>query len=429
MTSHLRRILSQRGRPLAGSRVSLSRHLPPPAAPVHRLLAALIVVALFWIAPLVGVARATGLLGQGVRFNLVHWEVTRLAEAAATRGTGLFVPRAASVTELERYEGLIEAAEALRRNPRSTAPVVQRYGQGRTADELDAEADRLRPAVEARVALAIQDEAQREGLTISLPLFNGVRFVWPPVLTGLSVPPHILIISPRNRIELESTTLLRQDLSLARQEQIEADAERRPNTSALVDQLGGLGAYPPIVDQRQPLRDLFQTAAHEWTHDYLAFHPLGVRYAASGDLTLINETVANIVGEELGQAAYARLGLPQEPPAPPPSRPTVDFDKTMHALRLEVDALLARGEIAEAERRMDATAAMLRAAGYNIRKINQAYFAFYGSYGDNPASSNPLGGELLELRRRSPSLAAFVHAVQNITRPDDVPRLLAAARP
>jgi hypothetical protein len=428
MTSHLRRILSQRGRPLADRRLSSSHSLPPPVAPVQRLLVVLVVVALFWIAPLAVIARATGLLGQGLRFNLVHWEVTRLAEAAATRGADVFAPRTASVADLERYEGLIEAAETLRRDPHSTAPVVQRYGQGRTADELDAEADRLRPAVEARVALAIQDEVKREGLTVSLPLFSGVRFVWPPVLTGLSVPPHILIISPRNRIELEGTTLLRQDLSLAQQERIEADAERRPNTSALVDQLGGLGAYPPIVDQRQSLRDLFQTAAHEWTHDYLAFHPLGVRYAASGDMTLINETVANIVGEELGRVAYARLGLPQQPPAALASRPAVDFDKTMHALRLEVDALLARGEITEAERRMEETAAMLRAAGYNIRRINQAYFAFYGSYGDNPASSNPLGGELLELRRRSPSLAAFVHVVQNITRPDEVPRLLAAER-
>ena len=32
--------------------------------------------------------------------------------------------------------------------------------------------------------------------------------------------------------------------------------------------------------------------------------------------------------------------------------------------------------------------------GIHIRKINQAYFAFYGTYADGPASSNPVGPKI-----------------------------------
>jgi hypothetical protein len=355
--------------------------------------------------------------------------VTRLAEAAATRGAGLFRPRSASDAELLRFEGLVAAADDLRRDPHSRSAAVFTYGSGKSADQLAAQAEKIRPAVEARVGETIAAEAARLGLQVRLPLFSGVSFIWPPVLTGLSVPPHILIISPRDRIEETSATLLRTDLSAADAARIEQQSEQQPNTSALVDQIGGLGAYPPIVDERDALRDLFKTAAHEWTHDYLAFHPLGVRYAASGDMTLINETVANLVGAELGGAAYASLGLPALPAAPTPAAnpggaPPLDFNTTLHTLRLQVDDLLARGKIDQAEQQMNTTAALLRANGYDIRRINQAYFAFYGSYGDSPAASNPLGVAVQQLRRSEPNLAAFLHAVQNVRQPGDVTRLL-----
>jgi hypothetical protein len=399
----------------------------------QRGAAVLALVLLLWCAPLAALTAASGLIAQGDTFNITHWEITRLAESAATRGTGIFSKRTASNADVLRFVGLVAAADALRANPHSNAATVREFANGKTAEQLDAEAEQLRPAVEARVAEAIQAQAKKLSLTEALPLFGGAGFVWPPVLTGLSVPPHILIISPRDRIALESTTLLRTDLSSSDAQRIERDAEKQPNTSALVDQIGGLGAYPPIVDQRASLRDIFQTAAHEWTHDYLAFHPLGVRYAVSGDMTLINETVANLVGEELGTAAYNSLGLPPPPPnatiAPSATSaaPPLDFNTTMHNLRLDVDRLLAAGQITEAEAEMNQTATLLRANGYDIPEINQAYFAFYGSYGNSPASSNPLGTSVQQLRRAEPSLAAFLHAIQNVKQPSDVNRLLAGA--
>jgi len=54
--------------------------------------------------------------------------------------------------------------------------------------------------------------------------------------------------------------------------------------------------------------------------------------------------------------------------------------------------------------------------GYRIRKLNQAFFAFYGAYADQPggsagSSENPVGDAIRTLRTQSPSLAAFLNRI------------------
>ena len=49
--------------------------------------------------------------------------------------------------------------------------------------------------------------------------------------------------------------------------------------------------------------------------------------------------------------------------------------------------------------------------GYRIRKINQAYFAFYGSYATSAASVSPIEGQLRGLREQSASLEEFLKTV------------------
>ena len=66
--------------------------------------------------------------------------------------------------------------------------------------------------------------------------------------------------------------------------------------------IGGLGAYPTIVIDQAPLEWILSTVAHEWVHNYLSFFPLGFNYGTSGENTILNETVADIVGEEIGAA-------------------------------------------------------------------------------------------------------------------------------
>jgi hypothetical protein len=52
--------------------------------------------------------------------------------------------------------------------------------------------------------------------------------------------------------------------------------------------------------------------------------------------------------------------------------------------------------------------------GYQIRKLNQAYFAFYGAYasaGGGASGADPVGGAVKLAQRRSASIADFVNTM------------------
>jgi hypothetical protein len=63
---------------------------------------------------------------------------------------------------------------------------------------------------------------------------------------------------------------------------------------------------------------------------------------------------------------------------------------------------------------MEARRVFLWDNGYQIRKLNQAYFAFHGAYADSPggaAGEDPVGPAVRELRSRSASLAEFINTI------------------
>jgi hypothetical protein len=315
--------------------------------------------------------------------------------------------------------------------------------QSATSAETDALEQRLREArdqrdsqknaVEAILEERIGAVASEQGLETSLPLFSGVHWLFPPVDFEFDDPPYVLIVSPRDRIVEEKATLLRSDLTLEEAERLERDAEAKSdNVSALVVPTGGIGAYPAVIQPSDNYRDTLEVASHEWLHDYLFFHPLGARYFGSPTLRTINETVADIAGQEMGDLVEQRYPLPSPAASPTlPASPTpaveVDVDAVLRQLRLDVDRLLAEGKVAEAEALMEQQRQYLAAHDFFIRKINQAYFAFYGLYGTTGASSSPIGPKLEELRKRSASLGDFIRAASGITDEDDLDRVLAAA--
>jgi hypothetical protein len=185
-----------------------------------------------------------------------------------------------------------------------------------------------------------------------------------------------------------------------------------------VEDVGGVATYPALVSDEYSLRTVLQLAAHEWLHHYLIFKPLGRHYWASAELRTLNETLADMAGRELGDMAYIRLGgtIPYVSPSPdeapsPPGKPQFNFNQEMRLTRQHVDELLAQGRIAEAEAYMEERRVLFVENGYNLRKLNQAYFAFHGSYAEGPASVSPIASQLNEVRLRLPSLGAFVMAV------------------
>ena len=112
----------------------------------------------------------------------------------------------------------------------------------------------------------------------------------------------------------------------------------------------------------------------------------------------------------------------------PEERP-FEYGPFMRETRLEADRLLAERKIDEAEAYMEARRQILVEQGHNIRKLNQAYFAFHGSYAVGAAATDPIGAKLRALRMRSATLADFVQTVAAITSADALDAALTKRRP
>ena len=156
------------------------------------------------------------------------------------------------------------------------------------------------------------------------------------------------------------------------------------------------------------------TVAHEWTHTELFASPLGLSYGASAEAQAINETSAELVGAEIGDALAQELGPPSPPTeTAPPTGPSLQSQ--LAAVRIRVDQLLAEGQVDGAEAYMEQAREELVAQGYRIRRLNQAYFAFNGNYGQGAAGSTELPDRLHALRASSANLGDYLARVSRIT--------------
>ena len=280
--------------------------------------------------------------------------------------------------------------------------------------ELRSRSDSLRPRVEQVMEATISSALREEGIP---PRIGDLLF--PPVDFALERPPLLLVVSPRDRIQLMEDVLLIPDIPLEEREALEERIFEEQDLSALVIGIGGLATYPSIINPAT-LRQAFKIASHEWLHQYLFFRPLGQGLYKNDAMRTLNETTANIFGDELGNRIYAGFTGEEVPPptedrSEPCREPEFCFDQEMRRTRLRVEALLAQGEILEAEAYMEERRQFFVENGVHIRKLNQAYFARLGSYADNPASISPIFGQLQELRQLSGSLAEFIHTVSGFS--------------
>lgn len=236
--------------------------------------------------------------------------------------------------------------------------------------------------------------------------------IFPPVDVVFGAPPTVLVLSPRDRIYRQGATLLRPGLEDNVKNELERAALETEDLSAVVERTGGLSVYPSVVLDTAGLRYALEATAHEWVHHWLFFRPLGRNYRESPEMLTVNETTATIAGEELGDLLYAALTGEQPPrPRPNPAMGRFDFTTEMRETRQRTEEMLADGDIEGAEAYMEERRRLFVAHGYNIRKINQAYFAFYGSYATGPGATSPVGEQLRQLRRESDSLKEFLDTV------------------
>jgi hypothetical protein len=376
------------------------------------------------VAGTVVLARVLGVGGDGLHFNIQRWETENVVGHLLYEVRSAFTSDPGDSADDEVLIGYFEVNREIEAH-RATLAADADSETAEVEKALDAALDqrsemesRVERILEERIAAAIRSL----DIPAGLPIFSDFAPVWPPVAVELGEPPRVLAVSPRDRIDLVQSDLLKPDLTLAELLQAE-DEHDTESFSALVEDTGGVGTYPSNIRHRESYENMLEVVAHEWTHQYLAFYPLGFNYFDNNELRTLNETVANVIGEEIGRQAAAMFPLDDgDNPSPPAS---IDFRATMRALRLEVDALLAAGQVEKAEQRMEEVRQELADGGVFIRKINQAYFAFHGSYGDAPQSSSPLGPKVADLRGSVASLRDFLRLVQTITSEEELDAALA----
>jgi hypothetical protein len=376
--------------------------------------------------------------GQG--FNLGLWEVNALAskarDAVVNPAAGLddsesrwlvldYLWTAQRIAELEDAATRLLSGS----DPNDTDGQIASLNEELRSLRLLRE--RQRPVVEAILEVQVASVLAQEGLTTA-----GV--LWPPLKFSFSEPPLYLVVSPRREIAMRKGIHLRTDLLIAERELLEARIDKRiPDHVSLVEDIGGFGAYPTMVLDNASQSWILDTIAHEWTHNFLAFRPLGWRYFDNADTVTLNETAASIVGEEIGarvlqtyypeQAAARRPSvserLPQRIPELQP--PPYDFNGEMRNTRVRVDELLSKGLVTEAETFMEEQRRRFVEEGYVLRKLNQAYFAFHGSYATAPSAVDPIGPKMTRLRQGASSLGDFLETVSRFTQLADLDAALA----
>ena len=380
-----------------------------------------------------------GMAVAGHGFDLVAWQV----EGLSAKARAWWNPPAAALGEaagVQLVRDYLARGDQIRSRAWEIVSIRSANGDVATdetralqagIDALRAQQQAARPAVEQVMERQVGAVIAAEGIRL-----GGTSF--PPVLFAFAESPRKLVVSPRERIATEFYRMVDAGISLEEVERIEQAVEADGRFSAYVAETGGLGAYPAMVVEDAPLSWLLSTVAHEWVHNYLTLFPLGLLYEIGPEMTTINETVADIAGDELGMRALARYypdlvppaagaaaGAPGEaaPPLPPRLRerpappPPFDFAYEMRLTRLTVDDLLAQRRVEDAEAYMEQRRQVFVRAGYPIRRLNQAYFAFHGSYATSPGSSSPIGPQLTDLRAWVPDLRTFLHAVRTVTSP------------
>jgi len=376
-----------------------------------------------------------------LRFDFWGWE----AEALWGKLTLWLLQPQRYMTEADRCRFVRDWVERVSQARRLDAKIADAYADPSVQDpfqataEIRAERDRLRREIAARQLIAEAIIEEQVGVVLAREASGILGQPAPPVGIHITPLPQVLIISLRERIVAIHQVELAPGLTADRADALEERIDRAFNVSSLVTPIGGMSAWPAMVLEFPSLEWWTEVAAHEWTHHYLYFFPLGWEYEKNWEARVINETVATLVGWEIARRTlvqyYPDLAPSEEPwaeeeeesstPPPPPSEPEAfDFNREMHETRIRVDALLLQGRIEEAEKYMEHRRQFFWEHGYRIRKLNQAYFALHGSYAAAPvgaAGKDPVGPAVRQVwRMTAKDPRRFLQQVRSVTSLDQL---------
>jgi hypothetical protein len=272
-----------------------------------------------------------GVVVAGYQFNFARWEVgaiTRKLDQMVTSAPGSLSEEDKKAVVLDYLsliqrsgqleESIYKAYSAAEENPASPPGGGERGGALPLRQELE-ELRQRQAEKQGQVEAILEEQITRVLLSQDL---DTLGIVWPPVKFQFERLPIYLAISPRQEIRVKKGVYLEHGLDLGTREAIEEKIDETLDVSSLTVGVGGLSAYPTMIVEEPSLDFIAKAAAHEWVHGYLFFRPLGWHYEDSPQMRTINETVASIVGDEIGDLVIARFYPELAPPPPsfPPQR-------------------------------------------------------------------------------------------------------------
>lgn len=376
-----------------------------------------------------------GRIAGSALFDFITWEAgALLAKAGETLyGVHPFMDDSERSAYVRAYMDDLARAQAL------DADIAARYSDSSlnnpavASAELRAERDALRADLAARQSLV---EAILEGQIAAVLVAEGFGVggqLLPPISMRFTQVPNFLVVSPRDRIVFEYGFALN-PLPPDAQAALETRIEASQDVSALIVPLGGVALYPAMILERASIPASLDTFAHEWLHHYLTAFPIGLQYEFGNETRIINETMAVQFGREVSQLVLTRY-YPDLVPSGETNKglqplvwswiddlflrqPTFDYGAEMNRTRVRVDSLLAAGDVDAAEAYMEARRQVFVANGYLLRRLNQAFFAFYGGYqsgSPGAGGADPTGEAIARLRQRSSSLHEWIVTMRDIT--------------
>lgn len=372
---------------------------------------------------------AVALLARDEQFDYIAWELDALAVKVNQTLYGLhpFMTEADRSQYVRDYMALLVQAQALEAQVNAVFTDPNVADPESASGELRTERDRLRAELRSRQPLV---ESILEGQVATILVEQGFGVagqLLPPISMHFTQVPLLLIVSPRDTIRFDISINLN-PMPVDEQAALEALIDEKQNVSSLIVPLGGIALYPAMVLETASIPNAIDTIAHEWLHHYLFAFPLGLSYDFAGEARIINETTANLFGHEIAPLVLQRYYPDLVPPPPsqeqhnnpsaPPEPPAFDFGAEMHETRVTVDGLLAEGRIEAAEAYMEARRRVFVENGYAIRKLNQAYFAFYGGYQSGEpgvGGEDPIGPAVQAILDASPSLHEWIVTMRDIT--------------
>ena len=368
----------------------------------------------------------TRLVGQR-QFDFLSWELT----AILAKAEAVLANNDAFLDEEDRKQTVLDFLALIQQSQQIEGQINQIYSDHNVQNPdaatavLQAELAQVRHELTALQPVAEAIVQDQVGAILVDEQFGVLGQAWPPVMMQMTPLPSLLIVSPRDRIERIHGVSLVHGLSTPEMDDLETAVFEQLNLSAIVVPLGGLGTYPAMITESSNINWLLEVTAHEWSHHWMTFFPVGWNYG-DPQVRTINETVASIIDQEIANRVIERY-YPEFTPPPVPALPSVeeslpdeppqfDFGAELAATRIRAEELLAEGDIEGAEAYLEARRQVFLQNGYGIRKLNQAYFAFYGAYAAVPGAtgSDPTGPMLRDIQASTNSPREFMETIAPI---------------